>query len=384
MTKAMREMLDALNRAKEEAKALRTKDDVTIDEINAKTEEIKGINAKISLLQMEEAEDSIPSAGTVLDSGNQVKEDEEAYSDAFFAAIQGKRLTDAQASLLESRAALSSTTGEDGGYTIPTDEVVKIKELKRTLSSLEPYVNVEPVSTLTGSRVIEKDADSTPFTEFAEGADVPASDTPQFVQVSYAIKDRGGILPVPNNLLKDTKANISAHIRKWLAKKQVATRNSLILTLLNALAKVAITGIDDIKKILNVDLDPAISAGSIILTNQDGFNFLDTLKDDQGNYLMQDDVTDKTKKAIKGRQVVVLSNKTLATRDDAGTLKAPVIIGDLKEAITLFDREQMSLLSTSIGGTAFQNNRTDTRAITREDVKMVDDAAVKFGEVIVG
>lgn len=382
MTKARRDLLDKLNRLKEDAKELRAKDSVTIDEINSKVDEIKEVNAKIALLDMEEAEDSVIQSGSMMKQTN-ANDNEPNYKDVFYKAIQGKRLTDAESNLLASKAALSSIEGADGGYTIPADEVVKINELKRTLSSLETLVNVEPVGTLSGSRVIEKDADSTPFTEFTEGQDVPASDTPQFTQITYTIKDRGGILPVPNNLLKDTKANLAAHLRKWLAKKQVATRNSLIVTLLNTLTKKAITGFDDIKKILNVSLDPAISVGSSIVTNQDGFNFLDTLKDNYGNYIMKPDVTDPTKMSISGRPVVVFSNKTLVTRDDAGTKKAPIIIGDLKEAVTLFDREQMSLLSTNIGGDAFAKNRTDTRAITREDVKMVDDKAVVFGEVVI-
>lgn len=382
MTKEMREYLDKLEQLKVKAKALREDPEAKLEDIEAMTNDIKVLNAKINALKIEEETESTQE-GEVLDDGISGSVDANAYTDAFYAAVQGRKLTQAQAEILETQGALTTTTGEDGGYIIPTDEVVKIKELKRTLQSLETEVNVEPVSTSTGSRVIEKDAEHTPFTTFAEGDDVPASDSPQFNQVSYTILDRGGILPIPNNLLKDSTANVAAYIRKWLAKKQVATRNSLIIAVLKTLVPTAIADFDDIKGALNVVLDPSIANGAKIYTNQDGFNFLDTLKDSDGNYIMTPDVTDKGKYKIKGKPVVVYSNKTWATRDDAGTMKAPIVIGDLKETVTLFDREQMSLLSTSIGGTAFTKNRTDTRAITREDVKLIDSDAVVFGEAVI-
>ncbi|WP_392391795.1 phage major capsid protein, partial [Priestia megaterium] len=69
------------------------------------------------------------------------------------------------------------------------------------------------------------------------------------------------------------------YVAKWFVKKSVATRNALILKILDDLKKVEFKGLDDIKKTLNVTLDTAISAGAIIMTNQDGFKYLDQLKD---------------------------------------------------------------------------------------------------------
>lgn len=384
MTKAMRELLDKRSQAKAKATELCAKDNASLAEIEAATEELKTINAQITLLEMEEANDKAEFNGSPLAGMPEDRSEDELYNEAFYNAVRGKNLTESEASILESRGALTSSTGEDGGLLIPTDEQNEINELKRQMDSLEQYVNVEPVTTTAGTRVLEKDADSTPFTEFVEGEDVPNAASPQFVSVAYAIKDRGGFLPIPNNLLNDAKANLKGYLRKWLAKKQVATRNSLILAKLATWAKTPIAGFDDLKKVLNVTLDPAIKNNALIFTNQDGFDKLDTIKDSTGNYILKPDVTDPSKKKVEGKLVVVLSNKTLATRDDAGTLKAPIIIGDLKEAITLFDRQQMSVLTTNVGGDAFKKNRTDMRAITREDVQSVDTKAVVYGEIIVG
>lgn len=376
--KLLNQLKQQLENAKEEAKALALDKNATLEQINAKKEEIQALKAKIQVI--EETEDEEPSNSTPLKTYD--PNDSLDYGTVFMKAFKGDPLnTDEQALMIQN--SLSSATGEDGGYLIPIDQQTAIKELKRDMQSLEDLVNVEPVSTLSGSRNIEKDAEHTPFTEFTEGQQVPTADSPQFVNISYAIKDRGGILPVPNNLWNDNTANLKAYLNKWLAKKQVATRNSLIINLLNALPKTAIASIDDVKNVFNVTLDSAISAMSYVIMNQDAFNKFDKMKDNDGNYLLQKDPTNPTQKLLDGKPIKVFSNKTLKTRNDSGTKKAPVIFGNLKEAITLFDREALSLLATNIGGDAFKFNRTDIRGITREDVKSVDTGAVVFGEIVV-
>ncbi|NFT52821.1 phage major capsid protein [Clostridium sporogenes] len=388
------ELKQELQGLQNEAKSLINKEGVTAEDINNKSKEIETLKAKITMQEnieeeeRKEMEDKINN-GTAEEIGNggnveETKNKQELYKEGFYNVLRGKRVTEEQATVLkEFNNALSSNTGEDGGYTIPVDQQTAIKELKREFKSLETLVNIEPVTTLSGSRNIEKDAEYTPFVEFAEGDDVPTTDSPQFVNIPYAIKDRGGILPVPNNLLADNTANLANYLNRWLAKKQVATRNKLIVDLLATKAKTAVASADDLKTITNITLDPTISAMSVVVTNQTGFNWLDTLKDSEGNYLLQKDPTMPTRKLLYGIQPVeVYSNKTLKNDTTSGT-KAPIIIGALKEAVTLFDREAMSLLSTNIGGDAFKKNRTDIRAITREDIKLVDSDAFVYGQVTI-
>jgi len=373
-----------LNKLKAAATELSNKEGVKSEEITAKTEEIKVVKAKLELALQNEADEAaeIEAAKKTPIAGKVLKDDETnaKYTEIFYNALRGKNLNTEDRALLEINNALSSTTGADGGFLIPVDQRTEIMELKRELSSLESLVNIEKVSTLTGSRNIEVDAQYVPFAEFTEKTDVADIDTPTFKNIVYAILDRGGILPMPNNLLNDNTANLQAYLNRWLAKKNVATRNSLIVTLLKTLTKVAIADIDDIKDILNVTLDTAISAMAVVVMNQDAFNVFDKMKDLNGDYLLQPNPLDRTQKLLAGKVVHVYSNRTLPTV----ATKAPVIIGSLKEAVTLFDREQISLLSTSIGGGAFKGNRTDIRAITREDVKMVDGDALVFGELTIG
>ncbi|AVQ28841.1 phage major capsid protein [Fusobacterium ulcerans] len=365
-----------LKAAQGKATLLLNKNDATIEEINAANSEIDGLQAKLDLaLKNEEIENSartgkpLPVAATVENGINS-----QAYENAFYNVLRNK-------GSLEDRMiiqnALSSTTGADGGLLIPADQRTAIIELKRQYKSLRNLVSTESVTTLTGTRVIEQDAENTPFEEVAESGKIKDLANPKWIPIAYSIKKYGGILPIPNTLLQDNTANLQAYINKWFAKKEIATENSLIVALLNTLTKKAITGIDGIKDVLNEELDPAISERSVVVTNQTGFNWLDKLKDSDGNYLLEKDPTNPTKKMIAGRTVEVYPNKTLKNN----TTKAPIIIGDLKEAVVLFDRQLMTLKSTDVGAGAFENDLTKVRGTLRLDIQKFDTDAVVFLEV---
>lgn len=183
---------------------------------------------------------------------------------------------------------------EDGGLTVPKDIKTAIKELRRSEDALETLVNVEPVKTLSGSRVIERYADQTPFDNIDEAAEFPDVSTPQFEKVDYKVKKKGGILKITQELLDDTAENIISYLKKWIAKKAKATRNFLIVAKIREItadAEVAVDSLDDLKKIFNILLDPAIALTAGVVTNQDGYNWLDSLKDKDGKYILQPDPT---------------------------------------------------------------------------------------------
>ncbi|MDX7984837.1 phage major capsid protein [Bacillus velezensis] len=308
------------------------------------------------------------------------EERQKMFTQAFMKSLRGKRLTEEERDLFESEEfrAMSGKNEEDGGILIPEDISRTIKELKREQEQqLEQYVTVEPVATRSGTRMLEKNSDMTPFAVLEEMDEIAETDQPKFTKLSYKITDYAGILPLSNTLLQDTDQAIMSYVARWFVKKSITTRNALILSILDSLKKVQFKGLDNIKKTLNVTLDPAISAGAIIMTNQDGFDYLDQLKDGDGKYLLKDIPTEPTNRMLFGRRVVVISNKVLKTVSG----KAPMIIGDLKEAIVLFDRQQQSIASTDVGAGAFETNTTKVRAIEREDVRLWDSEAVVYGQL---
>lgn len=289
--------------------------------------------------------------------------------------------------------AMSEKSDEDGGFTVPQDIQTDIHELRRTDDDLEQYVNVEPVSTLSGSRVFEVDADSTPWDDVDEGEEFGEEETPKLKQIKYKIKKKGGILKVTRELLQDTAENILGFLNKWIAKKSRATRNAAILKKLAEITtgkEVAISGYDDLKDVFNVTLDPAIASSSIVLTNQSGFNYLDKIKDERGDYILQHDVTDKSKMLLFGvYPIKKVSNKVLKNVEvkldgsNVSAYKYPIYMGDLKEAITLFDREKISIELSTEAGDLWSKDQTGIKVRDRFDVQAFDEEAVIKGEITV-
>lgn len=258
------------------------------------------------------------------------------------------------------------------GLTIPKDVQTTIHTLVRQYDSLQQYVNVENVSTLSGSRVYEKWTDVTALSEIdTEGATIGANDDPQLTTIKYLIKRYAGITTVTNSLLKDTAENIIAWLSGWIAKKVVVTRNTKIIAAIDTLPKKpTLTKWDDIID-LEAKVDPAIKPTSMFLTNTSGFTALKKVKNAMGDYLMERDVKSPTGYSIDGFPVKEVADRWLPDKSSAH----PLYFGDLKQAVTLFDRENMSLLATNIGAGAFETDTTKIRVIDRFDVVTVDNEA---------
>lgn len=363
--------------------------DNRIDEAESATEELKAIRREFDIVQT--MNDVVPAAAPF--GGTQPREEpKDVDTTHVFAQLLRNRhdsLSDTELSFAKSMAVrnaanMNEGAGEAGGFIVPTDEQTKINELKRALNPLSALVRVENVNTMSGTRVLEKASDMTPFASVAELAAIGEIDGPKFTQVKYAIKKFAGILPISEELLADSDQNLLAYVNGWLAKKSVATENAQILAVLKTLTKAPLTNLDGIKDILNATLDPTISLMSSVLTNQDGFNFLDKQKDTDGRYLLQPNPLDTTQKLLFGKPVTVVSNKVLPTDTSvASAKKAPVIIGSFTDAVVLFDRQATTLTGTSVGGDAWKRDSYDVKAVTRIDVQKFDDKAVVFGELTV-
>lgn len=289
--------------------------------------------------------------------------------------------------------ALSETggvpAGSEGGFLLPVDFDNMIWDLRRQHVALADYVYIENVIALSGWRARTKIDDYTGFALMSELTDMDEANAPQFVRIDYSVKDYGGFIPVAADLIDDTGVNLMQFLARWMAKKSVSTENTLIKAKLDTLVAKTFDvtsgkGLTSLKTALNIDLDPAISARAVILTNQSGFNFLDQLQDTTNRDLLQPDPTSPTNKMLKGRSVVVLSNAELANRVVTGTpdeIYAPIYIGDGTEYIDLFRRMPFEMATTNIGGNAWRQNSIEARGIMRLDAQVIDDAAMVKYEI---
>lgn len=268
---------------------------------------------------------------------------------------------------------LKESEGENGGYLVPEDVRTAINEYRRSFVSLKDYVDVRSVVVPSGSEVYEKTSQLTGLTNITELGEIQEMNAEVFERITYKVKDFGGILPVSRFLLQDSPENLLAYLGKWFMKKQVVTENKEIIAVLKTLTKKAITKVDEIKEAFNVTLDPIFLDNTKVLTNQDGFNVLDSIKDKNGNYLLQPVLNDPTKRLLLGKEVIVLPNTHLPNET---ANKFPLYVGDLEEAVRVYELNELEIKSTDVGGKSFTRNSYDTRLITRFDVKAIDKEAV--------
>lgn len=394
MTKEMRALLQELETLKASVRALIGENKV--DEAEKKMEEVRALQKKIDLQKQLEEMDGVIN----LDAGTQLtakvdKDLNAEYKRIFLRGLRRQPISADDRSIINEyykansiRAALmhegtdpNNPAAGNVGLIIPQDIQTRINEIMRELNDLSEYITVETVNTLSGSRVLEADNTMTPFQVVNEYGPIQETDNPQFVPITYQLVKRAGYLPLTNELLSDSDQNILNYVARWIAKKHVVTKNSLITGLLLGLQPVQLQGFDDVKRVLNVDLDPAISLNATIITNQDGYHWMDTQKDQNGRYLLQDDITQPGRKLFMGRPIAVVSNRYLPTVQVEGQNLAPMFIGNGKEAAVLFTYGRYELASTREGGDAWRRDTTELRTITRDDLRMWDAAAMVYGQL---
>ena len=291
---------------------------------------------------------------------------------------------------------MNETTPADGGYTVPEDISTKVFELRDAEFNLRQLVDVKPVKTLSGARTYKKRAQHSGFTAIGEAGKIPATGKPQYARVEYKVVKYGGYMFATNELLADTDANIVGDIIEWFAQESRVTGNKLILATLDEkytrseapATAAAISSIDDIKKEVNVTLGQAFAPTTKIVTNDDGLQWLDTLKDGENRSLLKVDENDPLKKylSVGFRKIPleIIPNGDLPTDESKGI---PMYMGDFKEACKFFDRQSLSIKSSDVAAigdiNAFGEDLTVWRGLEREDCVLFDEAAYVKGWIAV-
>ena len=370
-----------------------------LDAINAKKAEVKNLAEQGKIAEAKIAKEELVNLQEQYNILKDIVEEEqtgvsiENFANALAVKIASASGSDAIHDFAEAARhgfytnTMTEGTKADGGYTVPEDIQTKINQYKKAVFSLESLVDVETVKTSSGRRTFQKKAQAEGFKAVAEAGKIQGNNTPQFEILDYTIKKYAGYMPVTSELLADSDANITAVLSKWLAEEAIATKNAQILTAIATKAETDLKNLDGIKKAINVTLGAAYAGSVVIVTNDDGLNYLDTLVDKQGRYLLSPDVQNPMQMvlAVGARKIPirVVPNAILATK----TNKIPFIIGDLKEAVKIFDRAKLNIMTSNVAavGTlnAFEQDLTLFRGIERFDCKTKDADAFVNGYITV-
>lgn len=382
MNKKMRELMAKIQEKTAQAKAFMDGENKDVNKANEILNEVDALKAEFEtekrIYEMEK-ESNTPNAEDI-----QAQKAEKTEKDSVAKFAEDAR------NGFKANKAMNEGAGADGGYTVPEDIQTRITKYRDSKASLLHLVTVEKVTTSKGQRTFKKRSQQTGFTKVGEGGKIGAKNTPQFERLGYEIEKYAGYFPVTNELLADSDANIANTLIEFIGDESRVTANKLILEQINTIPQTKLSGLDDVKKALNVTLGSAFKATSKIVTNDDGLQYLDTLKNDKGEYLLQPSPADPMKMVLcagaTSVPVEVIPNADMpSTTTEGGATQIPMIIGDLKEAVVYWDRQLMTIVVSNIAQVgdlnAFEEDLTIYRAIEREDVTTRDTQAVVNGYI---
>lgn len=219
---------------------------------------------------------------------------------------------------------------------IPIDRITKPEKQPETVVDLRQHVGRVPVTTGTGSYPILK-ANKNKMISVAELAKNPALANPEFTKVNYEIETYRGYIPVSQESLDDSDIDLGGLVAESIQRQSLNTSNAEIAAKLQTATAKTVTDIDGLKDIVNVTIDPAYNVKFI--ASQSFFNELDKMKDNDGRYLLQQDVTVASGYKLLGREVVVMADDVIGKT--AGDKVA--FVGDPSLFVKFFDRQQASV-----------------------------------------
>lgn len=341
------------------------------NEIDTAKEELKTAKADLELFEATKV-----SGGAENKTGREIETDDMTYRDKVNAFLHSKGTVvneglrfDGKDEVLIAMNEITPTT--DGVKKTDTTKVTSeelvttpIREIKTTVD-LKPFTTIYPAKKASGKYPILKKATSK-MVSVAELEKNPALAKPEFEQVDWTVETYRGAIPVSQESVDDADVDLISIVAETVGQMKVNTTNAAIADVLKSFTAKTVANVDDIKKILNVDLDPAYDVAFVV--SQSFYQILDTLKDKNGRYLLQDSITAVTGKVLLGKPVFVLSDEILGA---SGEAKA--FVGDFKRGVLFADRKDLGLrwADNEIYGQYLQ-------AVLRFGVKKVDAKAGYF------
>lgn len=246
---------------------------------------------------------------------------------------------------------------------IPVGRITKPEKQPETVVDLRQHVGRVPVTTGTGSYPILR-ANKNKMTSVEELAKNPALANPEFTKVNYEIATYRGYIPVSQEALDDSDIDLGGLVAEYIQRQSLNTSNAEIAKKLQTATAKTVTDIDGLKDIVNVTIDPAYNVKFI--ASQSFFNELDKMKDNDGRYLLQQDVTVASGYKILGREVVVMADDVIGKKASDKV----AFVGDPSLFVKYFDRQQASVrwVDNDVYGQLLAG-------FVRFDVQVADNAA---------
>ncbi|MDN5953015.1 MAG: phage major capsid protein [Loigolactobacillus coryniformis] len=235
----------------------------------------------------------------------------------------------------------------------------------QTSVDLKQFTNVFAATTASGQYPILKNTTAT-LISVAELEKNPALAKPEFANVDWKIQTYRGAIPLSQESIDDAVVDLVGIVGENANQQKQNTTNGAVATVMKGFTAKSVNTLDDLKHINNVDLDPAYER--VIVATQSFYNWLDTLKDDNGRYLLQDSIVSPSGKTVLNMPIFVIADTLFGVAGEAHAF-----IGDVKRAVIFANRSDVTVrwVDSEIYGQYLQ-------VATRFDAKPADKKAGFF------
>ena len=232
----------------------------------------------------------------------------------------------------ENRASVKT---DDVGLIIP-EAISYIAEHEiKTVQDLSTLVQKTSVKNPSGKHPIVLRA-TAKFSTVAELVENPELAAPEFKEISWEVNTYRGAIPLSEEAIADSADNLIQLVSNNIQEQKINTLNEKIGAVLKTFTAKDVSDVDDLKSLINVDLDPAYDRQ--IICSQSFYQKLDTLKDGNNHYLLNDSIINTSGNKILGMNVTVVRDDLLGLQGEA-----KAFIGDVKRGVFFADRSDVSL-----------------------------------------
>ena len=355
MNKKLRELFAKRSTIATEMRSLMNSNN--LDEAEKKAEEIRSLDKQIEMetLLFEEERSQVP---TEPQQEKRTESKIEIEKRAIRKILTREQLTE------EERASVHLT---DSGAVLPQSFSTTIENLRKGYKALKPYCRVIPVTTNTGRLPLSRGTDTKKLANLQKDTEL-VKEMVSVDPVAYSTSDYGKIVPIDNSVLEDTTTDFLGLVDEEFAENAVNTENYEIIQILKALVNPADgTDYKDIQKAIN-KLAPVARNRAIIITNSNGYAYLDELVDLEGRPLLKS-LTEGGEIRFKTAEVVEVDTEFLPNEkmSDTTTDAIPFYVVDLRKLVMFFDRKGYEIGTSKDAG--FTLNQTLVRVLERFDVQ---------------
>lgn len=253
----------------------------------------------------------------------------------------------------------------DVGAIIPKEVLQPQKEPERQ-NPLLNLIHVVKVSSGSGSYPVLKKSNRK-MVEIGELEENPELGKTKITEVDYKIKTYRGEVPLSREAIEDAQYDLIGIMQEDIQDQDEQTKLALVADILKTATVVNASGYDGLKDILNVKIKSVYN--KVLVVTDSMFNALDKVKDKEGRYMLQPDITSPTGYSFSGKPIYPIADELFGSEGDM-----KYFIGDIHYFLTLFDRMELSV--------QWEDNHRfgkNLASYLRFDVKKTDADAGVFG-----